>query len=75
MTKFLDKTTHLLLKYCKRAGAQRGLEYVTQIDSDSETIEGVTISTRLLMYVHTQFKTTHLRNMLHCKGKMVFSSY
>lgn len=71
----MDKTTQLLLKYCKRHGAKRGLEYVTQIDSDIFKIDNQTVSTRTLMYVHSQFKTIHLRTMFHCHGIMVASEY
>lgn len=73
----MDETTKLLLKYCKKSKAKRGLEYVSQIDKNLIDCGDIITNVRQVMYVHTQFKTIHLREMICSprKGSIVDSHY
>ncbi len=71
----MDLTTKLLLKYCQKSKAKRGLEYVSQIDKSEIEIDGTIVNVRQVMYVHTQFKTTHLREMVCSKQGTIITSH
>ena len=66
----LDESTKLLLKYCKDSKAKRGLEYLSQIDYVSLDVGEVNVlSIRQILYVHTQFKTIHNREIVQMNVK------
>lgn len=71
----MDETTKKLLKYCQKSKSKRGLEYLSQIDSNTIQLENMVLHIRQVMYVHTQFKTLHLREMICVPNKIVDSHY
>lgn len=72
----MDQSTKDLLKYCKKSKAKRGLEYVSQIDSQLLEVESdKPVRVRQALYVHTQFKTIHLRQIVQVSNKIVVSHY
>ena len=76
----MDESTKLLLKYCKSSGTKRGLQYLSQIDYETLDVgESNIIAIRQLLYVHTQFKTIHNREIVQMchngKSRIAASHY